>query len=92
MSRPLIGGTIALFMALAPALAFAQETPSSGATAAQEAPSSGANTTPAAKEQNTTAPSTLSDSDPGRVGGGAGAGAGGAGAGGASSSTSSAAN
>jgi hypothetical protein len=83
MSRPLIGGTIALFMALTPALAVAQETPSPGPTAAQEAPSSGVNTTPAAKEENTTAPSTLSDSDPGRVGGGAGAGAGGAGAGGA---------
>jgi len=83
MSRVLIGGTIALFMALAPALTVAQETPSSEAIATQETPSSGTNTTPAAKEKNAQDPSTLSDSEPGRVGGGAGAGAGGAGAGGA---------
>jgi len=68
MSRPLIGGAIALFIALTPAIA-------------EQAPSSGANTTPAAKEQNTPAPSTVENSDPGRVGGGGGAGAGGAGAG-----------
>jgi hypothetical protein len=72
MSRLLIGASVALFMALTPSFA-------------QEKPASGEGTTPAAKEQNTTAPA-IEDADPGRTGGGgagAGGGAGGAGAGGA---------
>jgi hypothetical protein len=73
MSRPLIGGVIALLMALSPALALAED-----------APSSGANTTPAAKVENTPPPSAGDKADPGVVSGGGGAGAGaGAGAGGA---------
>jgi len=70
MSRLLIGGAIAIFMALSPAFA-------------EEKPASGEGTTPAAKEQNATTPSAVEDADPGRTGGGggAGAGAGGAGAG-----------
>ena len=68
MSRLLIGGAIALFMALTPALA-------------EDVPASGANTTPAAKEKATTAPSTVEDFEAGKTGGGGGAGAGGAGAG-----------
>ena len=75
MSRLFIGGAIALLMALSPAFA-------------EEKPASGEGTTPAAKEQNTTAPSAVENADPGRTGGGGaraggGAGAGGAGAGGA---------
>ena len=72
MSRLFIGGAIALLMALS--LAFAKEKPASGE-----------GTTPAAKEQNTTAPSAVDNAEPGKTGGagGAGAGAGGAGAGGA---------
>ena len=73
MSRLLIGATVALLMALSPA-------------SAEEKPASGEGTTPAAKEQNTTAPSAVENADPGRTGGGgagAGGGAGGAGAGGA---------
>ena len=61
MSRLLIGGAIALFMALTPALA-------------EDAPASGANTTPAAKEKNATPPSAVEDSDAGKTGGGGGAG------------------
>ena len=59
MSRLLIGGAIALFMALTPALA-------------EDAPASGANTTPAAKEKAATAPSTVENSDAGKTGGGGG--------------------
>jgi hypothetical protein len=70
MSRLLIGGAIAILMALSPAFA-------------EEKPASGEGTTPAAMEQNATTPSAVEDADPGRTGGGggAGAGAGGAGAG-----------
>jgi hypothetical protein len=72
MSRLLIGGAIALLMALSPAFA-------------EEKPASGEGTTPAAKEQNATTPSAVDNAEPGKTGGagGAGAGAGGAGAGGA---------
>ena len=70
MSRLLVGGAIALFMALTPALA-------------EDAPASGANTTPAAKEKNATSPSAVEDSEAGKTGGGGGAGGAGAGAGGA---------
>ena len=72
MSRLFIGGAIALLMALSPAFA-------------EEKPASGEGTTPAAKEQNTTAPSAVENADPGRTGGGgagAGGGAGGGGGGG----------
>ncbi len=76
MSRLFMAAAAALLMAVSPALS-------------EEKPASGEGTTPAAKEQNSTAPNAVENADPGRTGaggggaGGAGAGAGAGGAGGA---------